>query len=59
MLLVDNDQTQVAERQHHGRACSQNQLVWVLTSLFVPDLHAYVIGAAGVVYAHVIAENTL
>ena len=39
MLLVHNNQTQIAERQKYGRAYSQDNVIPAVRELLLPNLH--------------------
>ena len=59
VFLVDDDQSEVLEREEYGTAGTEDHVVGILGELFLPDLHTLGIGILGVVDAQTVAKDVL
>ena len=59
MLLIDNHQPQVLERQQYGTACPKDDIIGMSGELFLPNLHPLGIGVLAVIDTQTIAKHML
>ena len=59
MLLVDDNQSQMLERQEHSRTGPKDDIVWIFRQLLLPYLHTLCIRIAGVIDAQPVTEHAL
>ena len=57
VFFVNNDKTEVLERQEYGTSCSEDDVVGMGGELFLPYFHAFGITVLGVVDAETVAEH--
>ena len=56
VLLVHDNQAQLAEGQEHGRTHSQNDVISAVRKLFLPDFHPFGIRKLGVINSQPITK---
>ena len=59
VLLVDNHQTQLLERQEDSTTGPEDNIIGMARKLFLPDLDAFGIGILGMIDAQAVAKHAL